>query len=411
LTITFARAANSTAAREFLAKRNTCDVYCTQALAQGCRMSTPATHTGPLQKPALTPQLQQAFRLLQLPAPALQSHLQSALEGNVMLEADEEFDSTWALDAAPDFAVGEIEWLSERASTLQDHLAWQLGQAPLPNGPRAIARALIGAIDADGYLVESPQAIAATVSKAVRADAAVVESVLAIVQQFDPAGVGARSFCECIGLQLEHLEPGTPALDVAKKIARNHLQLADNHQFVDLQRLCGCSGTDVETALALIRGCDRRPGAAFQQQPVTFIVPDVFARHGSDGWSVELNAVAAPRLRVNERYAAMLTGSADHALLRVQLQEARWLVGALETRNETVLGLARAIVYRQKAFLGHGAESMRAVPPAEIGEAVELPESAIPRATAGKYLHTPRGVFEFRFLLSSPLPRADGVAA
>jgi len=374
-------------------------------------MSTPAPHTEPRQKSALTPQLRQAFRLLQLPAAALQSYLQSALEGNVMLQADEEFDSTWALDAAPGPVEGEIEWLRERASTLHDHLAWQLGQAPLPNGPRAIGRALIAAIDDDGYLAESPQAIAATVSEAVRADAAVVESVLAIVQQFDPPGVGARSVSECIGLQLGQLEPGTPALEAAKRIARNHLQLADNLQFVDLQRLCGCSGPDVETALALIRSSDRRPGAAFQQQPVTFIVPDVFARHAPDGWSVELNAVAAPRLRVNERYAAMLTRSEDHALLRVQLQEARWLVGALEIRNETVLGLARAIVYRQKAFLGHSAESMRSVLPAEIAEAVELPESAIPRATAGKYLHTPRGVFEFRFLVSSPLPRADGVAA
>ncbi len=371
-------------------------------------MSTPAA---PNPKLALTPQLQQAFRLLQMPAPALQSHLQLALEHNVMLEADEEFESTWALDSRPDPAAPEIEWLSERANTLQDHLSWQLGQTPLANGPRAIARALIGAIDSDGYLTESLQTIVAVVSEAVRADTAVAESMLAIIQQLDPAGVGARTISECIGLQLGQLEPGTPALAIAKKIARTHLQLADNLQFVDLQRLCACSGPDVETALALVRGCDRRPGAAFQPQPSAFIVPDVFARHANDGWSVEPNPVATPRLRVNERYAAMLTRSADHALLRVQLQEARWLVGALEIRNETLLGLARAIVYRQKAFLGHNAESMRPVEPAEIAEAVELPESAIARATAGKYLHTPRGVFEFRFLVSSPLPRADGVAA
>ncbi len=371
-------------------------------------MSTPAA---PNPKLALTPQLQQAFRLLQMPAPALQSHLQLALEHNVMLEADEEFESTWALDSRPDPAAPEIEWLSERANTLQDHLSWQLGQTPLANGPRAIARALIGAIDSDGYLTESLQTIVAVVSEAVRADAAVAESMLAIIQQLDPAGVGARTISECIGLQLGQLEPGTPALAIAKKIARNHLQLADNLQFVDLQRLCACSGPDVETALALVRGCDRRPGAAFQPQPSAFIVPDVFARHANDGWSVEPNPVATPRLRVNERYAAMLTRSADHALLRVQLQEARWLVGALEIRNETLLGLARAIVYRQKAFLGHNAESMRPVEPAEIAEAVELPESAIARATAGKYLHTPRGVFEFQFLVSNHMPRVDGVAA
>jgi RNA polymerase sigma-54 factor len=346
-----------------------------------------------------------------MPAPALQSGLQHALESNVMLEADEEFDATWTLDASPQPAAGEAEWLSERTSTLHDHLAWQLGQATLPNGPRAIGRALIGAINPDGYLAQPHDAIIAAVSETVRADAAVVESVLAIVQQFDPIGVGARSAAECVGLQLAQLEPGTPALDAARRIARNHLQLADNHQFVDLQRLTGCSGSDVETALALIRSCERRPGAAFLPQRATFIVPDVFARHTPDGWSVELNPVATPRLRVNERYAAMVTRSADHAMLRVQLQEARWLVGALEIRNETVLGLARAIVYRQKAFLSHGAESMRPVLPGEIAEAVELRESVIPRATAGKYLHTPRGVFEFRFLVSSQAPRANGVAA
>ena len=361
--------------------------------------------------PALTPQLQQAFRLLQMPSPALQSYLQHALESNVMLEADEEFDATWALDSRSDPAAPEIEWLSERASTLQDHLAWQLGQVSLANGPRAIARALIGAIDADGYLTESLQTVIAVVSEAVRADTAVVESVLAIIHQFDPAGVGARTISECIGLQLGQLEPGTPALEAAKRIARNHLQLADNHQFVDLQRLCGCSGPDVETALALIRSCDRRPGTAFQPQPAAFIVPDAFVRHANDGWSVEPNPVATPRLRVNERYAAMLTRSADHALLRVQLQEARWLVRAIELRNETVLGLARAIVYRQKSFLSHNTEAVRSIEPGEIAEAVELPVSFIPRATAGKYLHTPRGVFEFRFLVSSQLPRADGVAA
>ena len=381
-------------------------------------MSRPASLPGIGQQAAMTPQLQQALRLLQLPAPALQAHIQHALESNVMLEANGEFDATWALDtlADPDgpfseMARSKVRHTGDRAATLHEHLARQLESAPLPNGPCAIGRALIAAVNDDGYLTESPQAIAAAVAGTVRAEADVVEGVLAIIQQFDPVGVAARSVPECVGLQLAQLEPGTPGLDAARRIAANHLQLADNQQFVDLQRLTGCSGADVETALALIRGCDRRPGAAFQSQPGAYVVPDVFARHVADGWTVELNPVATPHLRVNERYAAMVTRSPDHATLRAQLQEARWLVGSLEIRNDTLLRVARAIVYRQKAFLDRSAESMRPLLPADLAEAVEIAESAVPRATAGKYLHTPRGVFEFRFFVSAEPPRARVVAA
>lgn len=381
-------------------------------------MSRTVSLPGIGQQPAMTPQLQQAFRLLQMPAPTLQARIQHALENNVMLEAHDDFDATWAMDtlADPDgpwseMARSKVRHPGDRAATLHEHLARQLERAPLPNGPCAIGRALIAAVNDDGYLTESPQAIAAAVAGTVRTEADVVEGVLAIIQQFDPVGIGARSVSECVGLQLAQLEPGTPGLDAARRIAAHHLQLADNQQFVDLQRLTGCGSADVETALALIRSCERRPGAAFQSQPGAYVVPDVFARHAAEGWTVELNPVATPHLRVNERYAAMVTRSPDHAMLRAQLQEARWLVGSLEIRNDTVLRVARAIVYRQKAFLDRSAESMRSIPPGEVAEAVELPESAMPRATAGKYLHTPRGVFEFRFFVSAEVPRASGVAA
>lgn len=357
-------------------------------------------------QPAITPQLQQAFRLLQLPTPALQAYLQQALENNVMLEADEEFDATWALDSTLDTARGATSLHDDRATTLHEHLSWQLDCALLPNGPRAIARALIGAIDDDGFLTETPQAIASAVAATVRADPDVVESVLAIIQQFDPLGVGARSVSECIGLQLAQLEPGTPGLDAARMIAHHHLGLVEKHQLVDLQRLSGSSGPDFETALALVRSCHRQPGAAFQSRPGEYGLPDVFARHTPDGWMVEPNPVAIPRLHVNERYAGMITRSADHALLRTQLQEARWLVGSLEIRNDTVLRLARAIVYRQRAFLDRSMQTMRPIASREVAETMEMQESAVARATAGKYLHTPRGVFELRFFLSNEMSRA-----
>lgn len=372
-------------------------------------MSKSAQQPGIGQQPAMTPQAQQAYRLLQLPALELQSHIERALDSNVMLETDEAFDVTWALDSAPDAieqgapaaraADGGPVHSDDPSGTLHDHLAWQLELAPLPNGPRAIGRALIDAINDDGYLTKTTQAIAGAVSGAVRADAGVVESVLEIIQQFDPAGVGARSVAECIGLQLAQLEPGTPGLETARMIARHHLELAENQQLTDLQRLTGCGGPELEAALALLRSCHQRPGAAFKSLRAQYVVPDVFARRSPDGWTVELNPAATPRVRLNERYAAMITGSPDHAMLRAQLQEARWLLRSLEIRNDTVLQIARTIVERQKAFFDRSGENMRPLNLREVSEAVDMHESAVSRVTSGKYLHTPRGVLEFRLFL------------
>jgi RNA polymerase sigma-54 factor len=387
-------------------------------------MSKPGQQLGVGQQPAMTPQLQQAFRLLQLPALELQAQVEQALDANVMLETDEAFDATWALDSesdrgeagltAPGAAAGAPERRDAPGGTLHDHLAWQLELTPLPNGPRAIGRALIGAINDDGYLTRTTQAIAAAVAGEVRADAGVVESVLAIVQQFDPAGVGARSVSECIGLQLAQLESGTPGLEVARRIARHHLELAETQQLQDLHRLTGCSGSELEAALALVRSGNRRPGAAFQSLRTGYLVPDVFARLTPGGWSVELNPAATPRVRLNERYAAMVTGSADQAMLRAQLQEAQWLVRSLEIRNDTVLRVARTIVERQQAFLDRSEESMRPMTLPDVARAVDMHESTVSRVIIGKYLHTPRGVLEFwqffsgRGAPTSPLSRRFG---
>jgi RNA polymerase sigma-54 factor len=386
-------------------------------------MSKPSQQLGIGHQQALTPQLQQAFRLMRLPALELQAQIQQALDSNVMLETDEEFDATWALDCPSDAdrdALGtqtlpafepDGAWLDgapdlpgEPWGTLHDHLVWQLELAPLPNGPRAIGRALIDAIRDDGYLVQTSQAIAEAVAGEVRADAGVVESVLAIIQQFDPAGVGARSASECVALQLEQLEPGTPGLEAARKIARHHLELAESQQVQDLQRLTGCSGADLEAGLALVRSSHRRPGAEFRSLRAEYHMPDVFARRTPGGWAVELNPAATPRVRLNERYAAMVTGSADHALLRVQLQQARWLLRGLEIRNDAVLGVARAIVDRQQAFLERSESSMRPINLLDVAATAEIHESTVLRVTSGKYLHTPRGVLEFRLLFGSGSP-------
>jgi RNA polymerase sigma-54 factor len=408
------------------------------------------------QQLTMTPQLQQAIRLLQLPTIELQAQVLEALEANVMLESDEDFEATWALDAMPGEAResagegegenesegdtgredaepvveigddwtepsaaeseapwtgsgdGELELPDESGRTLRDHLLWQLELAHLPRASLAIARAIVDAINDDGYLTESLESIAEAASAEAPADAASVERVLAIVQQLDPAGVGARSVAECIELQLAQLDPATPGLATARTLAHRHLELMAGRELAALQREMRVSGEELDVALALVRSCHPRPGAAFQALRTEYVVPDVYARRTPQGWIVELNPSALPRIRVNEGYAGMITRAPDHAVLRSQLQEARWLLRSLEIRNETMLKVARTIVERQQAFLDRGEESMQPMILKDVAEAVEMHESTISRVTTGKYLHTPRGVFEFRFFFSSQVAGDDG---
>jgi RNA polymerase sigma-54 factor len=408
------------------------------------------------QQLTMTPQLQQAIRLLQLPTIELQAQVLEALETNVMLESDEDFEATWALDATPaearesagegegeneiegdtrrddaesvveigdDWAEpnaaeseapwsgsgdGELVLPDESGRTLRDHLLWQLELAHLPPASLAIARAIVDAINDDGYLTESLESIADAASAEAPADAASVERVLAIVQQLDPAGVGARSVAECIELQLAQLDPATPGLATARTLAHRHLELMAGRELAALQREMRVSGEELDVALALVRSCHPRPGAAFQALRTEYVVPDVYARRTPQGWIVELNPSALPRIRVNEGYAGMITRAPDHAVLRTQLQEARWLLRSLEIRNETMLKVARTIVERQQAFLDRGEESMQPMILKDVAEAIEMHESTISRVTTGKYLHTPRGVFEFRFFFSSQVAGDDG---
>jgi len=396
------------------------------------------------QQLTMTPQLQQAIRLLQLPTIELQAQVLEALETNVMLEPEEDFEATWSAEAAagepaapadedgdaePVVEIGddwtepsatetetpwsgsgdgELELADESGRTLQDHLAWQLELAHLPPDALAIGRAIVDAVNDDGYLTETLEVIADTVAGDVRTDAAGVGRVLAIVQQFDPAGVGARSVAECIELQLAQLDPATPGLATARSLAHRHLELVAGHELGALQRELRVTGEELDVALALVRGCHPRPGAAFQATRTEYVVPDVHARRTPQGWVVELNPAALPRIRVNEGYAGMLTRAADHAVLRGQLQEARWLLRSLEIRNDTMLKVARTIVERQQAFLDRGEESMQPMILKDVAEAVGMHESTISRITTGKYLHTPRGVFEFRFFFSSQVAADDG---
>ncbi len=415
-------------------------------------MMKPALQLRLGQQLTMTPQLQQAIRLLQLPALDLQAAIREALESNVMLEAEDEPDtiSLEELGGQPepapeggdepsaaerDETVVEIgddyepnasssssdapwsgsgddeqdqEFADQSGRTLRDHLNWQLDLGRLSPRELTIGRALIDAINDDGYLSEDPAEVVAGLQPGVDATPEELELMLYVVQHLDPTGVGARSVAECLGLQLEQLDPATPGRTLALRIAENHLGALAEQQFPALRRSLQCTPDELEQAIALVRSCHPRPGSIIESARTEYVVPDVFVRRSERGWSVELNAAALPRVRLNDSYAGLITRAAEHAVMRTQLQEARWLLRSLEIRNDTLLRVARCIVQRQAAFLELGDESMQPMVLKDVADEVEMHESTISRVTTGKYMHTPRGVYEFRFFFSSHVGGEDG---
>jgi RNA polymerase sigma-54 factor len=414
------------------------------------------------QQLTMTPQLQQAIRLLQLPSLELQAHIRELLESNVMLEAEEESEATASfesLGAGPNdrelppgtaeegpaadvdargtetdepsveivedawnessAAPGEAPWSGDdeerqqefqdgRGESLQEHLQWQLEMARLDERERAIGRAILDAINDDGYLSEPFDVIAATLKPEIQASDDEIAAMLKVVQGFDPVGIAARNLGECVELQLGALDPATPGLATAVAIARNHLDLVANRELATLRRELKVSDEEVEQALVLVRSCHPRPGAQISSSAPEYVVPDVFVRRSANGWTVEMNAATLPRVRINEGYASLIGRAASHATMRTQLQEARWLLKSLEIRHDTLMKVARSIVERQYEFLEQGEEHMRPMILRDIAEAIGMHESTISRVTSGKYMHTPRGVFELRYFFSSQVEGADG---
>jgi len=404
----------------------------------------------------MTPQLQQAIRLLQLPVMELQAQIREALESNVMLEAEEDGagsevgeapleqpfepgqggvenrEASERQEAQPEQEVDPVDdqdwnegpitgpsespWSGDDHSqdfsgsdgeTLQEHLTWQLEMSRLTPRQMRIGAAIIDAINDDGYLIEPLDEIARNLQPEIIADVEEVERVLRHVQAMDPAGIGARSVSECIELQLLQLDPATPGRETALSIAAQYLDQVADQQYA-LRRQLRVPEEEMENALVLVRACQPRPGSSVHSVPAEYIVPDVFVRRTERGWAVDINPASLPRIRVNQSYAAQLGRSSDHAMLRTQLQEARWLIRSLEIRNDTLLKVARCIVQRQSAFLEAGDEYMQPMILKDVAEAVQMHESTISRVTTNKYMHTHRGVFEFRYFFSSHVAAHDG---
>lgn len=382
----------------------------------------------------MTPQLQQAIRLLQLPVLDLSAQIQDALEENIMLEMEDlpdvprtnaestaeveviKTEENWqsnTIERGPDSGWnGEgrpiNEYADQSGQSLREHLFWQLELEDFSPREAVIGEAIIDAINDDGYLIADFDDILDSIDNEAGFSIEEIEQTLAKVQRLDPVGVGARSLSECLLLQLRQLDADTPSLALAMELASEHLDLIADQQYAELRRSQRASEEELEDALALVRSCNPKPGLAVSSASTEYVVPDVFVRKVDKRWQVEISSTGVPRLSVNQKYAELLRGNADHAALRSQLQEARWLVRSLEIRNETLLKVASCIVSRQTEFLEHGEEAMKPLVLRDVAESISMHESTVSRVTTNKYMHTPRGVFEFKYFFSSHLSTVDG---
>lgn len=416
----------------------------------------------------MTPQLQQAIKLLQLSTLDLQQEIQEALESNPMLEVEEDFDSlpdtprnheqsspqeeapTRGDDyEEPDFNPEEnwndhdipeqlsvdgswddiyinsagggggggedydndFESRNSADQSLQDHLQWQLNLTPMSDQDRLIATALIDAIDPNGQLTSSIESILSGLQQYIEVDAEEVLVVLHRIQQFDPVGVGYRDLRECLSIQLKHLDRTSyPHLDLAQRIIDEFLPQLASHDYNQIMRKLRIREAELKGAIDIILALNPRPGSEITPSETTYVVPDVFVNKHNGRWKVELNPDTAPRLRVNPEYAALAQRSkeGDSAFLRDSLQEARWFIKSLQSRNETLLKVAIKIVEHQQNFLEYGEEAMKPLVLHDIATAVGMHESTISRVTTQKYMHTPRGIFELKYFFSSHVDTDGG---
>ena len=410
----------------------------------------------------MTPQLQQAIRLLQLSTLEIQQEIQQAIDTNPMLELEEEdfetesdadgedpvtateettpelsddgptaaddwndeipedlpVDSSWddvyqpPSSSAPagddDFDIDARNSVTE---SLQDHLLWQLNLTPMSDTDRMIAAAIIDGVDPDGMLTSPIDELLSSFDPEFEIEEDEVLAVLKRVQQFDPPGVAARDLGECLVNQLNQLPAEIPWIAEAKILAGSYLNLLAARDFAALRRKTRLDEAALKEVVALIQSLNPRPGAAISEATPEYIIPDVFVRKEKGRWRVELNAESAPRLRINSTYAGLIRradSSADNTFLKDNLQEARWFLKSLASRNETLLKVATKIVEHQRGFLEYGEEAMKPLVLHDIAEAVEMHESTISRVTTRKYMHTPRGIFELKYFFSSHLATSTG---
>lgn len=381
------------------------------------------------QQLSMTPQMQQAIRLLQMSAVELKAEIQTALESNLMLEqleedspeepvdeqqrTTEDWEAADAVSSAPPGGAhaDPLEWQTAEPEGLREHLLWQLEMTPFTPADMAIAATIIDCIDDDGYLKATIADIASTLPATDTTGDDEIEAVLHRIQRFDPVGVGSRDLRECLQVQLGQLPPDTAGLPLARQIVDGHLDDLASGRLDAIRSGLSADATAIDEAIALVRKLDPRPGSAVAADDTQFVVPDVLVVRRDERWTVELNPDLVPRLRINPYYADLARKPAsadDGACMRSHLQEARWFLKSLQNRAQTLLKVAGFIVEHQLSWLDQGDTAMKPLVLREVADALEMHESTISRVTANKYLHTPRGVFEFRHFFSGQLGTVDG---
>ncbi len=407
----------------------------------------------------MTPQLQQAIRLLQLSTLDLKQEIQEALDSNLMLTTEEEFDTDQGTsgqievksvtDADIDAEIHaeteviptelpvDTKWEDQfdtpvvrqsaaehpsdndftarqsQTESLRDHLIWQMNLTQFSDSDRAIATAIIDGINSEGYLkIALPDLVAEFDNEDIELEE--VTAVLHRIQQFDPSGVGARDLCECIQLQLQQLADDTPWRSEALLLLDGHFDLLADGNKAGIKRLLKTDEENTLAVIKLIRSVNPYPGEQIESSPTTYVEPDVIVSRQRQRWVVELNPEIAPRLKVNAEYAGLIRradNSRDNTTLKNHLQEAKWFIKSLHSRNDTLLRVASKIVEFQQNFFDFGEEAMKPLVLRDIAEELDLHESTISRVTTSKYMLTPRGTLEFKYFFSSQLSTNDGGAA
>ncbi len=414
----------------------------------------------------MTPQLQQAIRLLQLSSLELQTEIQQTLDANPLLDQDDNLGEITLLDYDPaddredstQFRIDQGRLAEDRAEqrlpedlpidsnwensydnqaganaasanqgadnrdmfenqegaqdTLKNHLVWQLDCSHLSAIDHDIGLAIIDSIGDSGYLTDNIEEIHRGL--AIEHQALELDEVIAVqhlVQRFDPVGVAASSPSECMSIQLGQYDPDTPHLVKALVLVDKYLEQLAGNDVALLKRRLRAGDNELAEIIHLIQSTNPHPGHSISENHAEYVIPDVYVSKQSNLWRVSINPENAPRLRVNDQYANLIKrsdNSDQNTYLKDHLQEARWFIKSLQSRNETLLRVARAIVERQHAFLDYGDEAMQPMVLRDIAESLEMHESTISRGTTNKYMHTPRGILEFKFFFSSHVGTADG---
>lgn len=402
---------------------------------------------------AVTPQLQQALRLLQLSSQEFQQEVEQAVTSNPFLEEITDLPNPRPLSADGEAPTGELktetpepaagateeeetdeggfsapavdgyrsgpasdeesdwtEW-SKAPVSMRDNLRGQLMLWPLSDRDRALSHMVIDELTDAGYLETSLEDMAALLDPEDNVEPQELAAALKLVQRLDPPGIAARSLQECLLLQLAEVPAEAPGRAIALKVVKEYFDLLARREFIHLQQILNCDETALHTARALIRTLDPRPGRRFAPDDTRYVVPDIIVSKIRGNWVANLNPAVQPQVRINRAYAeiAACRGSCDSGFAR-QLQEARWLLRNVEQRFKTIQRVADAIVARQRVFFNYGEAAMKPLALKDIATELGLHESTVCRVTNGKYMATPRGLFEFKYFFSRQLATEDGGA-